>query len=105
MTRVLRKTAILSALGVVVVLGGSQRVKADHECGSGGYYRDGYTTSGHSYRSGPVYYARPSYPTHGHGYSYGQRHFSDYRPAPHFEVSIHTRRPSYSQHGHRRHHD
>lgn len=106
MIRVLRKLAILAALGVAVVLGGAQQAKADHDCGSGGYYRGGYTASGHSYRSGTMYYARPSYQTHGHSYSHGQRHFSDYRRAPHFDVSVHTRRPSYSHDGHlRRHHD
>lgn len=105
MIRVLRKVAILAALGAAIVLGGAQQAKADHECGSGGY-RGRYVDRGYSYRSGTVYYARPSYPAYNHGYSYGQRRFSDYRPAPHFDVSIHTRRPSYSHDGHRRrHHD
>lgn len=103
MIRVLRKVAILAALGLTVVLGGAQRAKADHQCAYGGY-RGGYVDGGYAYRSGAAYHVRPSYPAYNHGYSYGQRHFSDYRPAPHFDVSSHTRRQSYSHHGHRRSH-
>lgn len=106
MTRFLRKVAVLTTLGVTLVLGSAQKARADHECGSSGYDRRGYVSSGYSYRSGSVYYARPSYPTLGHGYSYGE-HDSNYRrPAVHIDSSVRYWRPSYPQRSlHHRHHD
>lgn len=106
MTQVQRKVAILVALGVSFVLGSVQSAMADHECAYGGYDRHGIVSSGHSYRSGTVYYVRQSYPTHGHGYSFGQQYGHYRRPATHSGAAVYSRRSSHPQRNfHHRHHD
>ncbi len=99
MMRVARNVFAFAAVAGAIVLGKPQTTKADHACGSGGYYQADHVTRSNLYDRGPVYYRRPVYQPYDHSYPFSHRHYSYYRPAPHIDVSVHTRYRTYSHHG------